>query len=546
MRLKFNLAKIIKRNPKTSRLVVIVAFAVIGAAVIAFSRAATSSVAIQPEDGQLLSCLSEKTDDSTASGNGYVQFGCPASNGDLVIISPESELSSVKQAVKSGEKKQYWDYVKSKGYISDPRTSHIPNWSGNQSYTIRCGSQDITYTFDPITYISTDHADGCSSDAQGRHMHNSGLNAYTTALRWRFDDDQANGSHAVNLINSWVDNFQAVSTQSGPNDIRDNQVRLNSGWFIASFTKALEIIWDHPSFTQQRKQQTADWLWEVFLDEDPVMHENNSEVLGQQHAGWNGRTGFLQARLNIGLVMKAAGHQNADQVISQVIADFESVIPEILYYGKQPWHEALGQPWPKQPYRKLGNSYAGWNTPNNLKDYWFFTTNSSTPPPYFVGQTQETGRDVAHNQLGTGSLTESLRAIRLNGYGDWFKQSKIGDVLLGLGEQHADYYNETLDEFWSGGYSSLDNFKNNVWEPDEWDQFKFKVPFCVCGEGADHGWEFLRTELKRNGYSTPELDRMVTRLRGVSPRSSNKAAGYAPLRTANNQAWEPLFALDYQ
>lgn len=534
----FSSLKFLKSKPTY----IVTGIAVVGFMLLSIGSAATSFVSKEAEDGAVAGCA-QNVNDSSASSGQYVVFGCQVTPGQLVIISPDSELDTIKQAVKNGGKKQYWDYIKSKGYIADPRAVHIPDWSQDVTYGISCG----TYTFNPTTYKSTDHPNACSADAQGRYMHNAALNAYTTALRWRFDDDQANGDHALTLINSWVDNFESVVPNIRQNtDNRDNQLRLNSAWFVASFTKAVEIMWDHPNFTLERKQQTADWLWRNFLQEDPIMHEDNTEVLGQQQAGWNGRTGNLLARLNSGLVMKAAGHPSGEEVVNQTIVAINDVLPEILYYGKEPWHEALGQPWPKQPYRKLSPTYAGFNTPSNLKDYWFFTASSSSPPPFFVGQTQETGRDVAHNQLGVGAVAEMLRSLRLNGYDDMFSSSKIGDVLREMGEQHAAYYNETLDEFWDGGYSSLDSIKNGVWEPSGWNQFKFKVQFCVCGEGADHGWEYLRTELKRAGYTTPQLDRLTTRLRGVGPQTSNNAAGYVPLRTANNQAWEPLFAPDYQ
>lgn len=530
------------------KVLIIIFIAIISSGFLALSRASGFSISKEVETGTLANCA-KKQSDITASGGEHVTFGCPNQN-ELVIITPDSEFTALKTAVKSGNKKIYWDHLKSKGYVSDPRPIHIPDWSKNLTYTTYEGA----FTFNPITFKAIDHTNSQSAGAQGIYMTNVGLNAYSTALRWRLDDDQANGDHAVNLIKSWVNNFQYSLTQSNGIDGRDNQVKLGSGWFVASLTKALEVIWDHPNFSEQDKQKTADWLWKAFLKEDATLEESDFEVLGGRIAGWNGRTLWLQARLNAGLVMKATGHSQADAVINDTINKVNEILPEILYYGKKPWHEVLGQPWPEQPYRSVNPNYGLFQDPQKVKKYWFFIDSAPNPPPFFVGQTQETGRDMGHNQLGTGAISEFFRTMRLNGYGDKFSSQELGDILLGLGERHAKFYNETLDEFWSGGHSSLNDL-SYTWQPSEWNTLKLStqdrgmsdaVSYEVGGSSADHGWEFLRTELKRAGYSTPQLDKLTKRLRGVSPRNSNNAAGYSAVTTANNQSWEPLFAPDYQ
>ena len=474
------LSKFAKWAKRRQKLLVVIVIAVIGTSLLLISQASTGTLAVEPETGTVSSCASKQSN-SSASGGEYVKFGCPVAQNDLVIITPDSEFTALKTAVKNGGKKAYWDHLKSKGYIAEPRPVHIPDWSQNMTYYIG----DTPYSFDSKSFKADGHPSSSSATAQSIFMSNVALNAYSTALRWRLDDDQANGDHAINLINSWVDNFQDTETHTGPNDGRDNQVRLGSGWFLASFTKAVEVMWDHPNFTTARKQKTADWLWKVFLKEDPKMHEDNSETLGQLSAGWNGRTLFLQARLNAGLVMKAANHPQGEAVVDDTIDSIDDVLPEILYYGKQPWHEVLGQPWPEQPYRSISPVYDNFHTASQTQGYWQFLAGTPSPPPFFVGQTQETGRDVGHIQLGMGSVSEMLRSLRLNGYVNKYSPQEIGDVMLGLGERHAKFYNEALDESWRRGYSKP-SLLDRIWEPTEWASLKLK-PFVIEGDAADHG-----------------------------------------------------------
>lgn len=548
---KLAISKYLNKHPQSRVIASVLAFIFIGTLVIAFSRAATPTASIEAENvtNTVAGCASKNIGVANASAGGAVKFGCSIDN-ELVIISPKVELDSVKQAVTTGNKKAYWDYVKTQKAARAGGGSAVPliplDWS-SVKWVHFTGTE---YTFDARTLFAENHPNQASVDTQGNFMITGALNAYTCGLRWYFDvsaEATACGDYAVNYLDSWATNFRSARSRSSI-DIRDNQVKLNSGWYLANITKAAEVLWDHPAFTIEKKQKLADWLWTAFLNEDAEMNEVSSEVLGVSGAGWNGRTLMMQARLNSGLVMKAAGRQSGQTVIDDIQSKIDLYLPEILYYGKQPWHEALGQPWPNQAYRHLSTNYAGNNTATGTRDYWFFSPSSALPPPFFVGQTQETGRDVGHQQNGIGSISEVFRALRLNGYQDRFIQNDLGSILLQMGERHAKIYNEALDEFWGGGYASVDSLTCN-WLPSEWNSLQLstkssscpEISFKIGGGSADFGWEFLRSELKLKGYSTPQLDRLTARLRGTGTRTSTNAAGVGIVRTSNHQAWEPLF-----
>lgn len=533
---------------KRAQYVLVLMIAIIGTYFMATSRAATPSASVEPEAGTLAGVT--KITDSSASGGEAVQFG-GSSSGGLVIISPKSEISQLRQAVTTGNKKAYWEYVKGRPGTR-VNTASIPNWSNTVTVTYN----NASYTFNPKTFSSVDHASSDSVNAQGTFMLGAATNAYGCALEWALEDNQECGTHAINIIDSWATNFQYARCRTSGVDGRENQVKLFSEWFVPMYTKAIELVWDHPGFTADKKTRAATMLWKGFMLESANMQESDGEVLGHRSVGWNGRMASIGARMNIGLVMKAAGHQSGTAVIDDTIAKLDLILPEVLYYGKAPWHEVLGQPYPEQAYRAVSPTYGGYHTLATTRSYWYFSTNSSTPPPFFIGQTQESGRDIGHTQMGTASLSEALRAMRLNGYGDRFTAGSMGNILQQLGERHAKFYNETLDRFWQGGYANP-NSMNCVWQPSEWVSLQLsagrdcpagvgEVSFKVGGASSDHGWEFLRTELKRTGYSTPQMDRMVTRLRGTGTRGTNNAAGFGIVDTANHIAWEPLFAPDYQ
>lgn len=548
---KNNILRYIKKHPQSRVIASVLAFIFIGTLVLAFSRAATPTASIEAENQNAsLSCASRTSSDITASGGGAVKFGCNTVTNDLVIVSPKNELDAVKQAVTTGNKKAYWDYIKTQKAAragGGSTTPLIPTDWTSVKWIHFTGTE---YTFDPRTFYAENHTNQASVDTKGSFMLSGAINAYTCGLRWYFDvsaEATACGDYAVNYLDSWATNFQYARSRSSI-DIRDNQVKLNSGWYLANLTKAAEVLWNHPSFTTEKKQKFADWLWTAFLNEDAEMNEVSSEVLGVSGAGWNGRTLMMQARLNAALVMKAAGHQSGQVVIDDIQSKVDLYLPEILYYGKQPWHEVLGQPWPNQAYRHLSTNYAGNNTATGTRDYWFFAPSSVLPPPFFVGQTQETGRDVGHQQNGIGSISEVFRALRLNGYQDRYIQNDLGSILLQMGERHAKIYNEALDEFWGGGYATVDSL-TCTWLPSEWTTLQLstkstscpEISFKIGGASADFGWEYLRNELKLKGYSTPELDRLTSRLRGTGTKSSTNAAGVGYVRTTNHQAWEPLF-----
>lgn len=496
-------------------------------------------------------------DDTTASGGSAIKFGTQTQISGLVLITPKSELVQIKQAVKSGNKKAYWEYIKGRP-ATRVETQYTPNWSANVSFKNK--------SFDPKRFVSTDNADRAYVDAQGEFMINASQNAYGCALRWYLEDDQACGQHALNILDQWSSNLTLIYCRPSGIDVRENQVKLWSEWSVPMFTKAAEIMWDNPSFTPAMKTKFSDWLWNVYLLKNASLQESDGEILGSSAIGWNGRMSSIQSRLFAGLVMKATGHAEGINVINDSIAKLDSRLPETLYYGKAPWHEELGQPFPKQPYRFKSLTYSGWNTTAGMRSYWQLKS-GATVPPYFVGQTQESGRDVGHTQMGAGSLSETLRAIRLNGYGDRFAKTDLGDILLQLGERHAKNYNEALDSYWAspatykyGTVTSIEGLSCG-WMPSGWGTNEVNpvatpsscpagspstVTFKVSGTSADHGWEFLRTELKRSGYSTPQLDRVTSRLRGTGLRGSTSAAGFMTVDMANQTAWEPLLAPDYQ
>lgn len=111
------------------------------------------------------------------------------------------------------------------------------------------------------------------------------MNAYTCGLRWYFDtslEATACGDYAVNYLDSWASNFQYAQCRASGIDGRENQVKLNSGWYVATLTKAVEVIWDHPSFTAEKKQKVADFLWRAFLLNDAELSEADVEVLGSR------------------------------------------------------------------------------------------------------------------------------------------------------------------------------------------------------------------------------------------------------------------------
>lgn len=547
-----------KLQSKNANRYLIILFVVIaGMITLTLAKAAPNTATIEPEDGNL-SGVSSSTN-SSASGGRVIKFGAPSnpSAGGLNLIFPDSELAQVKQSVTSGSKKAYWDYIKSR-WATKVNTAYTPNWSANVTFDGK--------SFNPKRFVSTEHPDQASVDAQGKFMINASQNAYGCALKWYIDGDQACGTHAVNILDGWSKNLEYIYCRPSGIDVRENQIKLWSEWSVPMFTKSAEILWDHPSFTPAMKTQFASWMWKSFLLQNASLQESDGEILGMSAVGWNGRMSSLHSRLFAGLAMKAAGHPEGNNVINDSISKLENRLPEVLYYGKQPWHEVLGQGWPKQPYRHKNTTYSNWHTASGMKSYWFIKTNAPSPPPYFIGQTQETGRDVGHTQMGIGSLSEMLKAMRLNGYSDRFAKSDLGDVMVQLGEVHAKSYNEALDAYWAspsnfvhGGSSSIEGLSCG-WKPSGWDSLQVNpvspssncpsgtpstVTFKIAGASADHGWELIRAELKRSGYSTPQLDKITSRLRGTGSRSSTNSAGFSTVDLANHMGWEPLFSLDY-
>ncbi len=530
-----------KRTPK-ARHIGILLVAIFGVIFLSYSRAATPALSVEPEDGNQVGGVIPITG-STMSGDGGIQFG--SQSPGLVIVSPQSELNQVKQAVTTGNKKAYWEYIKGRPYT---RVDTGNLWVASKTTTY--GGK--TYTFNMSKFRSIDHPDSTSVNAQGNIMLVASQNAYGCALEWNIGGgDQACGDQAVNILDSWAQGLNEVYCRPSGIDGRENQIKLYSEWSVPNFAKAAELVWNHPSFTQEKKTRVANWMWTAFLLQNSQLKETSGEVLGHSGAGWNGRVSSLQSRLDAGLVMKAAGHAEGENVINDIKNKLDSVLPSILYYGKAPWHSSLDQPWPTQP-----PGVAGATTTAGIASYWQFTTGSAIPPQFFIGQTQETGRDVGHTQMGMASLTEVLRSLRLNGYADRFAPNDLGNILLEMGEQHAKVYNEALDKYWAGGYATLDNLSCN-WQPSEWNNRQLSaktdcpagagaVSFKMGGNSSDHGWEYLRTELKNRNYPTPELDRLVFRLRGTGTRSTNNVAGYGVVDFGNQLSWEPLFAPDYQ
>lgn len=538
----------VKKNKQRSAIIAMVA--VFGVALLISTTAAGFSAAIETETGSRSGSV-QVISDTTASGGGAIQFGSTSGSG-LVIVAPINELDQLKTEVAtSGYKQTYWNYVKTqRAARTDPGWYGpvIPaDWNQPVSWPYFDGT---IYTFNPKTLYGPDHVNDDAVDAHGNFMISGALNAYTCGLRWYLDNDSACGDMAVNYIDNWSSNFQYAQSRSAI-DGRDNQVKLNSGWYVSHLTKAAEVVWNHPNFTTAKKQKFANWLWTAFLNQDAILNEVSSETLGGASAGWNGRLLWMQARLNSGLVMKAAGNSNGDTVINDIKGKIDLYLPEILYYGKDPWHEILGQPWPNQGYRHLGAAYGEFDTADGTRDYWFFESDSSLPPPFFVGQSQETGRDMGHHQSGAQSISEILRSLRLNGYGDRYTATDLGTIMLQMGERHAKFYNEAIDEYWRSPstYGSSVDGVTRKWLPSEWTSLqlstdKTTVPlFKIGGSNADMGWEILRKELKAKGYSTPQLDRLTARLRGTGTRSSTNAAGTSIVKTSNNAAWDPLFGV---
>lgn len=546
-----------KLNSKAQLLVIILAVGVIGTLSLTLSGAAPNTASIEPEDTMLNGVT--RSSNASASGGESIKFGNPSSNGTgLMLISTKSELSQIKSSVASGNKKAYWEYVQGRA-ATRVNTTYTPNWNADVTFN--------NYTFNPKRFVSTDYARE-TIDAQGSFMMNAAHNAYGCALEWAIAGDQACGTHTINILDQWSKNLTYIYCRPSGIDARENQVKLWSEWSVPMFTKSAEIMWDHPSFTPAMKTQFADWMWNTFLLKSASLQESDGEILGMSAVGWNGRMSAFQSRLFAGLTMKAAGHSEANNVIDDTITKLQQRLPEVLYYGKEPWHEVLGQGWPKQPYRHKNTTYSNWHTAAGIKSYWQLSSSASSPPAFFVGQVQETGRDVGHTQMGTGALAETLKAMRLNGYADLFSKNGLGDILLQLGERSAKTYNEALDTYWASPNSypyptspSIEGLSCG-WKPTGWDTIQANsfnkagscpssapasVNFKVAGTSADHGWELLRTELKRSGYSsTPQLDRIVGRLRGTGNRTANNAAGFSSVDLANHLGWEPLFAPDYQ
>lgn len=476
-----------------------------------------------------------------------------AATPNLTIYNTSTELSQLKTDVtKAGYKQSYWTYVKNRPIASATPSYQAPlipaNWSQSSTWTYFDGV--TKYSFNPKVMRAVDHPNDDSVDTQGNYMITGATNAYTCGLRWYVDGNTACGNTAVNYIDAWSTNFQYAQSRDQV-DIRDNQVKLNSGWYVIMMTRAAETVWNHPNFTTEKKQKFANWLWTAFLNQDPTLNEVSSEVLGGGGVGWNGRTLWMQARLSSGLVMKATGHTSGETVISDIRTKINLYLPEILYYGKAPWHESLGSPWPNQAYLHLSSNYGGLNTNTGTRNYWFFNSNSTLPPRFFVGQSQETGRDLGHHQMGAGSVVEMLKALRINGYGDRFVSGDLGSIMHQMGERHAKFYNEALDQYWKNpaGYGTLEGLSGK-WMPSEWANLQLSkdkntiTSFKVGGSSADAGWEVLREELKLKGYSTPQMDRLTARLRGHGgTRTSTYGAGFKFVQTANHLAWDPLFGI---
>lgn len=549
--LAFRTDSFLKRFRKNrQRLLVISLVGLIGVALLLSTSAAVVSSAIEPETGTT-SGLVHAAGDLTASGDSAVFFGT-LDRPELMIYNTKNDLDQLKAAVStSGYKQSYWNYVKVRQIAQvNPGFSAplIPaDWSQNVTWQSTDGTQ---FSFNPRRLQAIDHTTSNSLDTQGNYMVTGATNAYTCGLRWRIDGDTTCGNAAINYIDTWSRNFEYARSRSQI-DGRDNQVKLNSGWYVVMITRAAEVVWDHPSFTVAKKQQFANWLWEAFLNEDAIMNEVSAEVLGMSGAGWNGRTLVMQARLNSGLIMRAAGYSSGNAVIKDIQDKIDLYLPEILYYGKGPWHETLGQPWPNQPFYHLNTNYNGNASSTGTRTYWFFRSNSSMPPPFFIGQSQETGRDMGHHQSGAGSVAEILRALRINGFEDRYASTDLGNIMLQMGERHAKFYNQALDEFWNNRskYSSIESLTGK-WVPPEWPTLQLSkdqnttTSFEVGGASADFGWEVLRKELKAKNYNTPELDRLTARLRGHGgTRTSTYGAGFRFIQSANHLAWDPLFGV---
>jgi hypothetical protein len=478
-------------------------------------------------------------------------------SGRLVVSSPLSEFTQIKASLSAGNRKTYWQNIRTSTPFQVNATS-IPNWAANVTWN--------GVTFDPKRFVSIELPNQAAVDAQGAFIMTAAQNAYGCALRWFFDNHSACGTHALSILDSWSQNFDYVYCRPSGIDIRENQIKLWSGWAVPVFIQAAEALWNHPSFTAQKKEQFAAWLWRVFLLETPVLAESGGEILGMRFVSWNGRASSLQARLYAGLTMKAVAHARADEVVNDTIAKLGNRLPEMLYLGKAPWHEVLLSPWPKQPYRHVGPTYGNFHTTAEVKSYWHFDASAPTPPPFFIGMTAETGRDMGHTQMGMDAIAKALRAMRLNGYTDRYVQSDLGNVMLQLGERHARHYNEGLDAYWAN--PSAFNYPTQPsiealscgFNPSGWSALSIErqnrpsscppsapttTTFKVGGLSVDHGWEFLRMELKLKGLATPQLDRLVARLRGVGARSSSNVAGFKVVGTANSMNWEPLLATDY-
>jgi hypothetical protein len=375
------------------------------------------------------------------------------------------------------------------------------------------------------------------------------------------------GAQAIAILSQWSQHFNQVTPLASRNiwDIRGNQSRLYAGWSIPNFTKDASLLWDDPAFTPAMKTQFSSWLWNTWLMQHAVLTEDVHDpgvVLGQN--SWNGRDTAYQVRIFAGLTMKAAGNPNGELVINDTIAKIASRLPEDLYYGTAPWHQVIGSPWPVQPLSYQGSYYT---STDHMRIWWKIDNTLARPfTTNMIGITVETGRDIGHQQLGTASLAEAFTALRINGYGDQFSSARLGSVLLQLGEKEAKVYNEALDAYWSSpgsyvlsGASTVDGTSCG-WTPSEWPSYHFvpvtkstkcptsgpaTVTFNMGGSAADNGWEFLRSGLKLDGYATPQMDRLVARLRGAGSPNVTHVAGHGVVGLANSAGWDPLFALDY-
>lgn len=487
--------------------------------------------------------------------------GTPSIPSEPDILMTSTEFSDLGTALNAGGAVEtYWNAVRgfdgwnastggSTGALKPPA-----DWDADITYFDKF-TASRTFS-NPRTIITADPANTeMETSAKQRWLYDVGMHILANSLWWLQDNTAAiGGVNRGEAAVEWLDQLSfyitEITSRSSGETTMDGDLKLMTNWFMSNAYLATMILWDHTDLngtglsTKPLKIQLHDWIWEVWLKSQTTHRCVGGDNFGQNFGGWNGWLGSIKAQYWSGLMMKRLA---VDQGLSGTLGDtvaqdalwrLDNALPSWIWYGATgmtrdgfPYtHVPLGTGWPQMPFTVDGIYTTDWggstSSSSGMLSRWI--ASPGLPPHWWVGQTQESGRDYMHTSIGFSDLAEISRTRRLNGDINMMANGDMGVAIRQGLETHAQDLNALLSGAWGAGQQA--NLDGYSFVPPRWSGGDYGLSWSLGGGSgggvaAANAYEFARLESLAVA-SSAELNLLVVRGRGTgTPSSSVNAWG---------------------